>query len=89
MAAVRYDPRKAASNLRAHGVSFADAEQVLFDPLAVTVEDIDAAGEQRFVTIGRGHGGGLLVVVHTERDGEHRLISARRPTAKERRFYEG
>jgi uncharacterized DUF497 family protein len=87
--AVQYDPRKAATNLRVHGVSFADAEPVLFDPLAVTIEEVDATGEQRFVTIGRGHGGRLLVVIHTERDGEHRLISARRATAKERRCYEG
>jgi len=86
---VRFDPRKAASNLKAHGVSFEYAEPVLFDPLAVTVEDCDAVGEQRFVSIGRGNAGELLVVVHAEEVGEHRLISARRPTRKERRSYEG
>ncbi|MGH9906130.1 MAG: BrnT family toxin, partial [Pyrinomonadaceae bacterium] len=38
----QYDPAKAAANLKKHGVSFADAEGVLADPLAVTVENPDA-----------------------------------------------
>ena len=83
------DAAKAASNLRKHGVSFADAEGVLQDPLGVTVEDPDAEGEQRFVSIGLGSAGELLVVVWTERDDECRVISARRATRKERRQYEG
>lgn len=84
----RYDPDKAAANLKKHGVSFADAEGVLQDPLAVTVEDPDAEGERRFVAIGMGNAGELLVVVYSEREGEYRLISARRPTRKERIQYE-
>lgn len=85
----QYDPAKAAANLKAHGVSFADAEGVFFDPLAVTIEDRDAPGERRFVTVGLGSGGEVLVVVYTERESEYRLISARRPTRKERKVYEG
>jgi uncharacterized protein len=84
----KHDPAKAAANLRKHGVAFADAEGVFEDPLAVTVEDPDAGGEQRFVSIGLGSAGELLVVVWTERDGECRPISARRPTRKERKAYE-
>lgn len=60
-----------------------------YDPLAVTVEDPDAADERRFVTIGLGSAGELLVAVWTERGEECRLISARRPTRKERKRYEG
>lgn len=85
----RSDPAKAASNLKKHRVSFADAEGVLEDPLAVTVEDPDAEGEQRFITVGLGSAGELLVVVWMERDDECRVISARRPTRKERKQYEG
>jgi len=85
---LEYDPAKAASNLRKHGVSFADAEEVLFDPLALTIEDIDSLGERRFVTIGLGSGGEVLVVVYAERNGRYRLISARRATRKERKTYE-
>ena len=87
--AIQYDASKAAANVRAHGVAFEDAEGVFFDPLAVSVEDPDAVGERRFVTIGRGSSGELLVVVHTERNGDFRLISARRTTRKERKAYEG
>lgn len=84
-----YDPEKAAANLKKHGVSFADAEGVLQDPLALTVEDSGSAGERRFVGIGLGSAGALLVVVYTEREHRYRLISARRPTRKERKQYEG
>ena len=85
----QYDPAKATANLRKHGVAFADAEGVLEDPLALTVPDSDAEGEPRFVTIGMGSAGELLVVVYTKRGDECRIISARRPTRKECRSYEG
>jgi uncharacterized DUF497 family protein len=85
----QYDPAKAAASLKKHGVSFADAEGALEDPLALTVPDPDAEGEERFITIGLGSAGELLVVVHTERDDECRIISTRRPTRKERKSYEG
>jgi uncharacterized DUF497 family protein len=42
----QYDPAKAAENLEKHGVSFADAEGVFHDSLALSVEDADARGEQ-------------------------------------------
>ena len=71
----KHDAAKAAANLKKHGVSFTDAEGVLEDPLAVTVEDPDAEGEQRFITIGRGSAGELLVLVWTERNGTYRPIS--------------
>ena len=84
----QYDPDKAAANLRKYGVLFADAEGVLEDPLAVTVEDPDAGGERRFITVGLGSAGELWVVVYAERDDEYRLISTRRATRKERKDYE-
>jgi uncharacterized DUF497 family protein len=86
---LEHDPAKAAANLKKHGVSFSDAEGALFDPLALTIEDIGAVGEPRFVTIGLGSAGDLLVVVYTFRDGEPRVISARRATRRERKTYEG
>jgi uncharacterized DUF497 family protein len=69
-------------------VSFADAEGVLSDPLAVTIEDSDAEGESRFVSIGLGSVGEVLVVVYAEREGDFRLVSARRPSPQERKHYE-
>jgi uncharacterized protein len=85
---LEHNPVKAAANLKKHGVSFADAEGALFDPLALTVEDLGAIGERRFVTVGLGSAGELLVVVYTYRENEPRLISARRATRKERKTHE-
>ena len=85
---IEFDPAKAADNVRKHGVSFADAEVVLSDPMALTVEDAGAIGERRHVTIGLGGAGEVLVVVWTSRGDAYRLISARRATRKERKAYE-
>ena len=84
---VEFDPDKAQSNLRKHKVSFSHAEQALRDPLAVTIEDPDAEGEQRFVTLGMDALGRILVVVHTPRGDRTRLISARKASRGEAEQY--
>jgi uncharacterized protein len=71
-----------------HGIRFSDAESVLFDPMALTREDMDTEGEQRFTSIGVDATGRLLVVVFSYRSEQIRLISARPATAKEREYYE-
>jgi len=78
-----FDPAKAASNWAKHGVSFAHAEAALRDDCAVTVEDPDALGEQRFLTLGMDALGRVLVVCHTQRDERTRLISARKASKNE------
>ncbi len=85
----QFDPVKAAANARKHGVSFADAEGVFYDPLAVHAPDPDAEGEERYVAVGEGSAGVILVVVYTMRGDEVRLISARRPSRSEVKQYEG
>lgn len=85
----RYDPAKATANVKKHGVSFADAEGVLGDPLTMAIEDPDARGESRYIAIGLGNLGELLVVIYTEQADDYRLISARRATRKEHKTYEG
>jgi uncharacterized DUF497 family protein len=85
----QYDPAKAAANVSKHAVWFADAEGVFNDPLALIIEDPDARGERRYIAIGLGNLGELVVVVYSERADEYRLISARRATRKERKAYEG
>jgi uncharacterized DUF497 family protein len=84
---VEWDPVKAATNLRKHGVAFSVAASVLEDGLAVTVID-DALEEQRWVTVGLDQFDRLLVVTYTWRDAALRLISARTATPRERRQYE-
>lgn len=83
-----FDPKKAAANLRKHGVSFAEAEPALYDPMALTREDSDAIAERRYLTVGTGALGRVLMVCWTERDQTVRVISARLANAQERNFYE-
>ena len=85
---VTWDPEKARTNLRKHGIRFSDAEAVLFDPLAITVEDISSRGEPRFISVGTDSLGQVLVVVYAYRETHVRLISARRATRKEHHRYE-
>lgn len=85
---VVWDPEKARENLKKHGVRFSDAETVLFDPSALTREDMESEGEQRFVTVGMDTLGHILVVVYTYRGEDIRLISARFATKRERMQYE-
>jgi uncharacterized DUF497 family protein len=83
-----YDPTKAKINRQKHGISFAEAEMVFFDPLAIHDVDPDSFTEERFIAVGTGNAGVLLVVVYTLRGEVIRLISARRSTKKEMKAYE-
>jgi uncharacterized DUF497 family protein len=84
-----WDPAKAAANLHAHRVSFAEAVTVLEDELALTREDPDAVEEARFVTLGLSNMGNLLVVVYTYREPDIiRMISAWKANKRQRVLYE-
>ena len=84
-----WDPAKAESNLRKHRVSFAEAATCFGDPLSVTIRDpLHSDDEARFVLLGLSFRARLLVVVHSERQGSIRIISARAATRKERSDYE-
>jgi len=84
-----WNPEKAAINLRKHNISFQEAATVFDDSLSVTFPDPDhSIGENRYVIIGMSRSGQLLVVSHTDRENRTRIISARRATRQERRFYE-
>jgi uncharacterized DUF497 family protein len=85
---IEWDAKKAASNLRKHGIDFADAALVFEDDLALTTPDLRSQHEERFVTLGCDPQGQLLVVVYTWREERLRLITAREATGKERRQYE-
>lgn len=84
-----WDARKAAANVRKHGVSFEEASTVFRDTLSTTGLDPDhSIGERRFVTFGSSNQSRLLVVSHTEEDDTIRIISARLATRQERKIYE-
>ncbi len=84
-----WDPPKAEANLRAHGVSFAEAVTVLEDGFALTREDADAVEESRFVTMGLSNLGNLLVVVCMYQEPDViRVISAWKANKRQRVLYE-
>lgn len=84
-----WDPRKAVSNERKHGIGFQEATTVFDDPLSVTIADPDhSLEEQRLLLLGRSNRGQVLVVAHSERGESIRIISARRVNRRERRVYE-
>ncbi len=86
---VDWDPQKAAVKLLNHGVSFEEAASVFGDPLAATVPDPDhSTDERRFITMGVTLAQRLLVVVHTDRADQTRIISARAATRGEKKKYE-
>lgn len=84
-----WDIVKADTNLRKHGVSFGEASTAFGDPLSITIGDPDHSEEEdRFVLLGQARSQRLVVVVHTERGGITRIISARLATKHERKRYE-
>lgn len=82
-----WDPNKAKSNFKKHGVKFSDAVGVFEDEDAITIDD-ENEKEERFVTIGTDFLSRILVVVYTFRDIVIRIISARKATKRERKMYE-
>ena len=87
-----WDSRKAASNLKKHGVSFDEAKSVFFDEFAVQFYDPDNSEleDDRFLLLGLSHNSRILLVCHCERDSGDtiRIISARKATLRERKAYE-
>jgi hypothetical protein len=87
-----WDPAKAASNLRKHGIRFQEAVAAFDDPHALSLADRAERGEQRWQTIGMIDGFLLLFIAHTEEDDDGdeiaRIISARHASRQERRRYE-
>ena len=85
-----WDRKKAALNLKKHGISFEDASTVFDDPFEVTVCDADHGSEEhRFITLGQMANGRIIVLCYKEeRVDLYRIISARDATSRERNAYE-
>ena len=81
-----WDERKAAANVKKHGVSFEEARSVFVDERAKLIDDPDhSADEDRFVLLGISGVLRMLLVCHCYRsDGNViRIISARKASTKE------
>lgn len=75
-------------NIRKHGVSFQLAKTIFDGPVLAGLDDREDYGEDRYVSIGLAEGTVILVVTHTDRNGNVRIISARPARRRERRIYE-
>ena len=83
-----WDSAKAQTNAAKHGVTFEEASTVFGDAATLTIPDpAHSVGEIREITIGLSHRANILVVVHTERGDNIRIISARRASQRERETY--
>ncbi len=84
-----WDKNKAAKNIRKHRVSSDEAKSVFDDPGFITLVDEEhSPDEERYITVGLSENGRLLILAHTDRETQIRIISARRAGKREERFYE-
>jgi len=84
-----WNEEKAESNLKKHGVSFKEGATIFNDPMVATISDPDHSDEEdRYISIGLSVVRRLLSVIHTYRRERIRLISARKATSAERKYYE-
>ena len=81
-----WDDRKAAANLRKHGVSFEEASTIFADPCYIVRPDEGHVG--CFFAIGMSGLTRVLTVVHVERGLRVRIVSARKATKFETQTYE-
>jgi uncharacterized protein len=85
-----WDPRKAQSNLKKHGVTFEEAQTAFLDEYARLIDDPEhSEEEERFVLLGYSFQARCLIVSHCCRESGSviRVISARRATAREEKVY--
>jgi uncharacterized DUF497 family protein len=84
-----WDTAKASKNQAKHGISFDEALSAFADSLSITYSDPGhSVDEERFLLLGLSVQGHVLVVSHVYRANCVRIISARKATPRERRYYE-
>ena len=82
-----WDENKHRSNLEKHGIGFDEAIRIFNGPVQTTTDDREDYGEHREISIGEIENLAIVVVVHTDREGITRIISARPAHKKERDMY--
>ena len=90
MISFEWHEAKDRANQKKHGISFEEAKSLFFDEYAVQFYDEGhSVEEDRFIMLGMSSESRILIVCHCERERSEtiRIISARRATKNERRFY--
>jgi uncharacterized DUF497 family protein len=80
----QWDAKKNELNLAKHGIDFDEAVEVFYAPYILRRSD--RSNEERWIAIGNAENR-IITVIYTWRDGEVRLISARRARKNEERTY--
>ncbi|MBL0716924.1 MAG: BrnT family toxin [Desulfosarcina sp.] len=89
MLTFEWDKNKALSNSHRHKVTLDEASTVFKDTLSLTIGDpLHSQDENRLILLCMSYKNRLLVVIHTERGNNIRIISARKASKKERSLYE-
>lgn len=88
MADFEWDEAKNAANIAKHGVGFARARRIFDGPVLTLLDARRDYGEARFISIGACDEELIAAVVHTDREGRIRIISARPASRRERALYE-
>ncbi len=89
-----WDEDKNQSNITKHGIDFQQAKRVFKDPNILTYEDTRFNYKEiREISVGQlilmtQQKIIIVVIIHTDRDGKVRLISARKASKRERKLYE-
>ena len=93
MVKFEWDKAKALKNIEKHGISFEEASSVFYDDFAVQFYDVEHSEleEDRFLILGISNSSRLLMVCHCEKESGEilRIISARKATKNEQKFYKG
>ena len=88
-----WDKAKALKNIEKHGISFEEASSVFYDDFAIQFYDVEHSEleEDRFLILGISNSSRLLMVCHCEKESSEilRIISARKATKNEQKFYKG
>ncbi|MEW8690978.1 MAG: BrnT family toxin [Candidatus Thiodiazotropha endolucinida] len=88
-----WNSAKATANIKKHGITFEEAKSVFYDEFAVQFYDSENSEleEDRFLMLGLSCESRILIVCHCERDSGNtiRIISARKATSRERKYYAG
>lgn len=83
-----WDENKNRNNIAKHGIGFERAARIFDGPTVDNTDDREIYGEKRTISIGMIEGISVLVVIHTDREGITRIISARPAGRSERTLYE-
>ncbi|MEH1971215.1 MULTISPECIES: BrnT family toxin [unclassified Nostoc] len=82
-----WDKNKNQQNIQKHGISFEEATEIFAGVVFTSIDERYDYEEIREISIGSIQGVVIITVAHTDRNGNIRLISARKATPKERRTY--